>query len=98
MGEVITCNDCGQVFTDQEDYINHLITNHPDSIRDYMNRKWGGVTYCPGGCKTLYKTEDLTPETKCYNIKHRNPRRVGWWAFRLAATFMAASDTDEAKR
>jgi len=98
MSEVIKCDDCRRVFADIEEYMNHLIIEHPDTVLNYLNKKWDGVTCCPGGCGTLYKTNDLTPETRCYDIKHKKPYPIGRWAFRLAARFIAASNADKAKK
>ncbi len=92
------CLYCGKDFNDDELYLNHLITSHTAEVRNYMSKVWSGGTYCQGGCRTFFKTEDLTLDTRCYNSKHKNPYPVGKVAFRLAARFVAARNADRLKQ
>ena len=98
MSYVSECYYCRKIFSDDELYMSHLITDHMDKVRDYMTKNWSGETKCQGGCGAVFKAEDLTPETKCYNRKHKKPYPVGKVAFRLAARFTAARDADRLKQ
>jgi hypothetical protein len=58
---VYRCNTCGWTVTDKKQFIEHLVKDHPDRIRSYLDNKVA-VTECPGkGCNELHNTKNLIP-------------------------------------
>lgn len=93
MAETMKCHLCGHVFANKEQFIRHLIDIHQNSVQDYLNKKVI-VTECPRkGCNVLHNTKDLTPFSVCSSCGYP----IGNWAYRWAASFIAASDCRRGK-
>jgi len=84
------CQECGVKFLNHESYWDHLVVRHDHLLRDYINKKWGKETECPGqGCEIKHRTKDLSPSSVC-----PCGYAVGKWAFGVAARFVAPLDVN----
>lgn len=87
MSIVYRCSTCGQAVADKKQFIEHLVKDHPDRVRGYLDNKVA-ITECPRkGCSALHNTKDLTPSSICPSCGYP----VGRWAYRWAASFIVAS-------
>jgi len=86
MSQIYRCNTCRWTATEKKQFMEHLIVNHPDRVRSYLDNKVP-MTECLGkGCNVLHNTKDLTPFSVC-----ACGYRIGHWAYRWAASFIATS-------
>lgn len=85
--EAIKCHLCEHVFADKQQLIGHLIDTHQRSVQDYLNKKVIVTECLRKGCDVLHSTKDLTPSSICPSCGYP----IGHWAYRWAASFIAAS-------
>lgn len=91
MSVLYRCKACGREYSDRQRFIEHLVDDHLDRLRSYLENKVV-VAGCLGkGCKALHEVKDLTPSSPCRMCGYP----IGRWAYRWAAGFIAFVDAAE---
>jgi hypothetical protein len=80
----VHCPHCKKEFLTDIDYIEHLIENHTNLVKSYLAKKLPS-THCPGGCNSIYWTNELTTKTFCVKDGYEIGKNLFIWAATLVA-------------